>query len=77
MSTRTLTGKTLFREHKRWGKPSLLVLQVQERVTGAAVEGGKAESCEYLEFRDIQLTDLKSPLELAATHSPDLPPLFG
>lgn len=67
MITRTLTGRTRFREQKRLFKPSLLVLQVEERIVRDTDEmGNDMPLYETKEFRDISVTDLKSPLELAS-----------
>ena len=70
MADRTLTGKVRFREQKRWFRPSLLVLQVEERVRGTQTDGdrdgeGIASAFEYTQFRDVVLSDLKSPVQLA------------
>lgn len=63
MITRTLTGKTRFREHRRWFKPSLLILQVEERLTGTvpAFHDGSSEEVDKYEFRDLHICDLPSP----------------
>lgn len=67
MLTRTLTGRTRFREQKRLLRPSLLVLQVEERIVRDTDEmGNDMPMMEHREFRDISVTDLKSPLELAS-----------
>ncbi len=66
MITRTLTGKTRFREEKRWFKPSLLILQVEEHLTGYAAVPGGTDSVDELKFRDLSICDLQAPLALSS-----------
>lgn len=76
ITTRTLTGRTRFREEKKFFRPSLLVLQVEERVRGNSdAMGNEMPAFEYLEFRDISITDLKSPLEVAQFQTEPFPAL--
>jgi len=64
MITRTLTGKTRFREEKRWLKPSLLILQVEEHLEGYVQMEHGGETVDELKFRDLSVCDLQAPLAL-------------
>jgi len=68
MITRTLTGKTRFREHRRWFKPSLLILQVEEHLTGwePAFHDGTSEEVNKYQFRDVSICDLPAPAAIAS-----------
>lgn len=78
ITTRTLTGRTRFREEKKLFRPSLLVLQVEERVCGNSdSHGNEMPAFEYCEYRDISITDLKSPLELQSAPPLSFPGLTG
>ncbi len=68
MITRTLTGKTRFREQKRWFKSSLLILQVEEHLTGTApaYHNGSSEDVNKFEFRDLHICDMPSPAATTA-----------
>ncbi len=65
MITRTLTGKTRFREEKRLLKPSLLILQVEEHLTGYVQTPSGSDSIDELKFRDLSVCDLQAPLALS------------
>lgn len=60
--THTPTGRTRHRVHKPWRGPLLLVLQVEERVTGESwtMVGGHCDSrpVDRLVWRDATLEDL-------------------
>lgn len=67
MITRNLTGRTRFREEKRFFKPSLLILQVEEHLTGfAPSSNGGTDSIDELKFRDLSVCDLQAPLALTS-----------
>lgn len=65
MITRTLTGKTRFREEKRWFKPSLLILQVEEHLEGYSVSPHGTDTVDECRFRDLSVCDLQAPLALS------------
>lgn len=54
-----LTGRSRVREQKRWFAQSMLVMQVEVRVTGTETDWvGGARVLDYTEWRDAQITDL-------------------
>jgi hypothetical protein len=65
MITRTLTGNTRFREQKRWFKPSLLVLQVEEHLKGYMLDPHGTTDIDECRFRDLSVCDLQAPLTLS------------